>query len=47
MKVNLAEQIIDEDDIAQLIDWLKTTKRYTKGPETVKFEQEWSDWLGT
>jgi CDP-6-deoxy-D-xylo-4-hexulose-3-dehydrase len=47
MKVNLAEQIIDEDDVAQLISWLKTTQRYTKGPETVKFEEEWSSWLGT
>ena len=46
MKVNLAEQIIDDSDIAQLINWLKNTKHYTKGPETVKFEKEWSNWLG-
>ena len=47
MKINLAEQIIDDKDIAQLINWLKNTKRYTKGPETILFEEEWSKWLGT
>jgi CDP-6-deoxy-D-xylo-4-hexulose-3-dehydrase len=47
MKVNLAEQIIDKKDIDQLVDWLQTTKRYTKGTETTKFEEEWSDWIGT
>jgi CDP-6-deoxy-D-xylo-4-hexulose-3-dehydrase len=47
MKINLAEQIIDDKDIAQLINWLKNTKRYTKGPETILFEEEWSKWLGS
>jgi len=47
MKVNLAEQIIDDGDINQLIGWLQTTEQYTKGSETIKFEKEWSQWLGS
>ena len=46
-KINLAEQIIDKQDINALIEWLKNTERYTKGPETKKFEEEWSKWLGS
>ena len=46
MKVRLAEQIIDQTDVDQLIDWIKETDRFTKGEQTILFEQEWSRWLG-
>tara|TARA_R100001079_G_C4443380_1_gene149996 strand:- start:645 stop:1796 length:1152 start_codon:yes stop_codon:yes gene_type:complete len=47
MKIRLAEQIIDDKDVQMLIEWLNKTERFTKGSETVKFEQEWSSWLGS
>jgi len=47
MKIKLAEEIIDKNDIELLKEWLDTTDRYTKGSETIAFEQEWSDWLGS
>ena len=42
----LAENTIDKNDIQQLIDWLQTNPRLTKGPLTLEFEQRWADWLG-
>ena len=45
--IRLAEQIIDLEDIDSLKSWLSDTERYTKGKETVKFEKQWSEWLGT
>jgi len=42
----LVEDTIDENDIKHLIKWLKTKPRLTKGKQTEKFEQEWSDWTG-
>ena len=47
MRIKLAEQIIDKDDIEMLKEWLDTTDKYTKGSETIAFEQEWSNWLGS
>lgn len=47
MKVNLAEQIIDDTDISELVEWIQNTDRFTKGPETVKFEEEWSNYIGS
>ena len=45
--IRLAEQIIDLEDVNSLRRWLSETERYTKGKETVKFEKQWSEWLGT
>ena len=45
--IKLAEKIIDDDDISRLVGWLQTSDRYTKGAETLKFEAEWSKWLGS
>lgn len=42
----LAEDTIDNQDVDQLISWLKTYPRLTKGKVTVAFEKKWSDWLG-
>ncbi|OGQ05057.1 MAG: hypothetical protein A2W61_02975 [Deltaproteobacteria bacterium RIFCSPLOWO2_01_44_7] len=43
----LAEDTIDKKDVDQLIDWLKTYPRLTKGKVTIEFEEKWSNWLGT
>ena len=47
MKIKLAEDVITENDVQELTSWLSSTNRYTKGKETVAFEQEWSRWQGT
>ncbi len=44
---HLAENIIDEQDIARLIAWLQTHPRLTKGSLTLQFEKEWAQWIGT
>ena len=46
IKYYLAEDTIDKEDINQLIEWLKTNPRLTKGKLTPEFEQKWSNWLG-
>lgn len=45
-KISLVNDTIDEDDIKLLIKWLETNPRLTKGDLTIKFEKEWSEWLG-
>jgi CDP-6-deoxy-D-xylo-4-hexulose-3-dehydrase len=42
----LAERTIDETDIAELIDWLKSNPQLTQGPRVKEFEATWSQWLG-
>jgi len=37
---------ISKDDIKSLINFIKSTDRYTNGPEVKKFEAKWSRWLG-
>lgn len=44
---HLAEDTIDRHDVDNLIDWLKTYPRLTKGKLTIDFETAWSKWLGT
>jgi CDP-6-deoxy-D-xylo-4-hexulose-3-dehydrase len=39
-KIQLINDNIDRTDINQLIDWLKTYPRLTKGPLTAQFEKE-------
>jgi len=46
IKYHLAEDTIDKNDIDQLIEWLKTYPRLTKGDLTFAFEKKWSDWVG-
>ncbi|MCR4275201.1 MAG: aminotransferase class I/II-fold pyridoxal phosphate-dependent enzyme [Candidatus Wolfebacteria bacterium] len=46
IKYHLAEDTIDKEDINQLIEWLKTNPRLTKGELTPAFEKKWSDWVG-
>jgi len=45
-KIDLVKDTIDSDDIKKLISWLETNPRLTKGDLNVKFEKEWSEWLG-
>jgi CDP-4-dehydro-6-deoxyglucose reductase, E1 len=42
----LMENIIDEDDTSKLINFLKTSDRFTNGPKVSEFENVWSKWLG-
>ena len=46
IKYYLAEDTIDNQDIDELISWLKTYPRLTKGSLTLEFEKKWSDWIG-
>lgn len=45
-KITLVKDTIDKEDIDNLIEWLKTYPRLTKGPKTIEFEEKWSEWLG-
>lgn len=44
--IRLIENTIDNSDIDNLIDWLKTYPRLTKGNLTIEFEEKWSKWIG-
>jgi CDP-6-deoxy-D-xylo-4-hexulose-3-dehydrase len=44
--IKLVKNTISDDDISHLIAWLGTNPRLTKGKETIKFEEGWSEWLG-
>ena len=45
-KIELVKDTISSDDIDELINWLKTYPKLTKGPITLEFERKWSEWLG-
>lgn len=45
-RYNLAEGVINERDINELIKWLSSNPRLTKGELTLKFEEEWSKHVG-
>lgn len=42
----LQENIIDKPSVENLINFIKTTKRYTQFTEVKKFERAWSRWQG-
>ena len=44
--VTLVKDTISNSDIDELIDWLSTYPRLTKGPLTLELEKKWSEWLG-
>jgi CDP-6-deoxy-D-xylo-4-hexulose-3-dehydrase len=44
--LKLVNDTINTEDINQLIEWLKTNPKLTKGDLTVEFEKKWSEWLG-
>jgi CDP-6-deoxy-D-xylo-4-hexulose-3-dehydrase len=45
-KITLVKDTIDINDVNNLIEWLKTNPRLTKGNLTIEFEKKWSEWLG-
>jgi CDP-4-dehydro-6-deoxyglucose reductase, E1 len=46
LPIKLVKDTISNKEIDLLRDWLSTYPKLTKGDLTVKFEQNWSDWLG-
>ena len=44
--IKLVEDTIDKKDIDNLIEWLKTNPKLTKGDLTIEFEKKWSEYLG-
>jgi len=46
MTIKLCSDIIDKQDINNLISWLETMPRLTKGQKTLEFEQMFSSYLG-
>jgi CDP-4-dehydro-6-deoxyglucose reductase, E1 len=44
--ITLVKDTINNNDIDNLIDWLKTYPRLTKGHKTLELEEKWSNWLG-
>lgn len=46
-KIDLIQDTIDNQDIDNLIEWLKEYPRLTKGPKTIEFESKWCEWLGS
>ena len=44
-EIKLVNDTINSNDISNLIDWLKTNPRLTKGDLTLEFEKQWSEWL--
>jgi CDP-6-deoxy-D-xylo-4-hexulose-3-dehydrase len=45
--IELINDTINKNDIDDLIEWLKTYPRLTKGVLTTQFEKEFAKWLGT
>jgi len=45
-KIPLIKDTIDSKDVEQLISWLKTNPRLTKGEQNLKFEKLWSEYNG-
>ncbi len=43
----LAEQTIDEEDLQDLIAWIKTNPWLTQGELVHEFERQWAEWLYT
>lgn len=45
--VNLAEETISQDELKALSEWILAGNRLTKAGETIAFEEEFRDWLGS
>ena len=46
LDIPLMSNNIQRDDVDSLIEFLKTTDRFTQGPKVQEFERAWSEWLG-
>jgi len=45
--ITLIKDTIDNKDVDNLIEWLKTYPRLTKGAKTLEFENQFAEWIGT
>lgn len=45
-RIPLIQNTIPNEEIDQLVDWLKTYPRLTKGEMTLEFERQWAKWIG-
>jgi len=45
--ITLIKDTIDNKDVDNLIEWLKTYPRLTKGAKTLEFEKQFAEWIGT
>ncbi len=46
LNIPLMENNINRDDTEALIEFLKSSDRFTNGPKVCEFEEAWSNWLG-
>jgi CDP-6-deoxy-D-xylo-4-hexulose-3-dehydrase len=46
-KIGLVNDTIDKQDIDELIGWLKTYPKLTKGELTIQLEKKWAKYVGT
>lgn len=44
--IKLINDTINKTDILNLVNWLMTNPRLTKGDLTIELEKKWSEWLG-
>ena len=42
----LMKDCITQEDKDSLVNFIKTSNRYTNGPKVKEFENKWSKWLG-
>ena len=42
----LMKDCITQKDKDELVNFIKTSNRYTNGPQVKEFEKQWSQWLG-
>lgn len=47
MKINLTHDTVTQEDKDALADWIRTADKLTKGPETLAFEKEFAEYIGT
>ncbi|WP_417684500.1 DegT/DnrJ/EryC1/StrS family aminotransferase [Roseibium sp.] len=45
--ITLAEDTISHDELENLCDWIKAGNRLTKADQTLAFEEEFRDWMGS
>jgi CDP-6-deoxy-D-xylo-4-hexulose-3-dehydrase len=46
-RIGLIGNIISDEDMKALSEWIATCPRLSKGPLTLEFERRWARWLGT
>lgn len=45
-RIRLAEETISQEEVQRAADWMTSGTQLTKGPETVAFESEFSEYIG-